>query len=204
MDKGRLEAFSDGVLAVAITLLVLDLHIDTDRGHAGIGRQLGEHWPSYVAYVMSFFIIGVIWVNHHALLDLAARVDRQLLYLNLLLMMFVCTIPFTTATLAGSLREGGGAARWGVLLYGISAEGMAIAFTLMLRRMLFHGLVRIPVTPVVAGRAMRRFGIGTLLYPAITALGLLWAPIMIIAYLVLTGYYIVEQTPILPAQVEAD
>ena len=127
MNKGRLEAFSDGVLAVAITLLVLDLHLDVSSGHKGVGTQLREEWPSFAAYLVSFFFIGVIWVNHNALLALAARVDRVLTFYNLLLLMWVTTIPFTTSTFAGFLREGGTDARWAVLLYGISIEGMAIA-----------------------------------------------------------------------------
>src|SRR6201992_2175879 len=93
LTKGRVEAFSDGVLAVAITLLVLDLHVDTG-GSESLAHQLGDKWPSFAAYVVSFFVIGVIWVNHHALFSLIASVDRTLLFYNLLLLMFVTTIPF--------------------------------------------------------------------------------------------------------------
>ena len=138
MDKGRVDAFSDGVLAVAITLLVLDLHVQ--RGHGTLAHQLREAWPSYAAYVVSFLVIGVIWVNHHVLFSLVARVDRVLLFENLLLLMFVTTMPFTTSTLAEYVREGGADARWAVVLYGISNIGMAVAFTAMLSRMVHHGL----------------------------------------------------------------
>ena len=81
--------------------------------------QLRHEWPSFAAYVLSFFIIGVIWVNHHALFALAARVDRALLFYNLLLLMWVTTIPFTTSTLASFLRSGGSDTRWAVVLYGV-------------------------------------------------------------------------------------
>ncbi|TMG41186.1 MAG: DUF1211 domain-containing protein, partial [Chloroflexi bacterium] len=64
MDRGRLEAFSDGVIAVAITLLALNLAV-AGPGHGSLLQQLGEHWPSFVAYVISFFVIGIVWVNHH-------------------------------------------------------------------------------------------------------------------------------------------
>ena len=87
MDKGRAEAFSDGVLAVAITLLALDLHVEAS-GHGTLVHQLGENWPSFVAYAVSFLVIGVIWVNHHALFSLVERVDRVLLFENLVLLMF--------------------------------------------------------------------------------------------------------------------
>jgi|BarGraIncu01121A_1022015.scaffolds.fasta_scaffold13529_2 uncharacterized membrane protein len=78
MEKGRAEAFSDGVMVVAITLLELNRHVET-TGHRSLMHQLGQTWPSFAAYVVSFFAMGVIWVNHHALFVLIDRVDRVLL-----------------------------------------------------------------------------------------------------------------------------
>jgi uncharacterized membrane protein len=106
MERGRLEAFSDGVFAVAITLLVIDLAIP-EPGHVALGRQLARHWPSFAAYGVSFLTIGIIWVNHHALFRNIAAVDRVMLFLNLLLLFFVVTIPFATATVAAYLRSTG-------------------------------------------------------------------------------------------------
>src|SRR6201995_5496749 len=105
MGKGRLEAFSDGVLAVAITLLVLDLHASVGQkdaeGHVlSLWDQVHEQWPAYLAYLISFFVIGVIWINHHALCALLVRVDRALLFYNLVLLLWVSTIPFTPSVLA--------------------------------------------------------------------------------------------------------
>lgn len=202
MNKGRLEAFSDGVLAVAITLLVLDLHLDASAGHRGVATQLREEWPSYAAYLVSFFFIGVIWVNHNALLALAARVDRALLFYNLLLLMWVTTIPFTTSSFAGFLRAGGADARWAVLLYATSMEGMAISFTLILHRMIRHGLLARPVGDAESRRALRRFGLGTLLYPLGALIGILSAPAMLAAFAGLAAYYMFEQTAILPSQAD--
>ena len=199
MGKTRLEAFSDGVLAVAITLLVLDLHVDA-AGGGSLGVQLRHEWPSFAAYVLSFSIIGVIWVNHHALFALAARVDRALLFYNLLLLMWVTTIPFTTSTLASFLRSGGSDTRWAVVLYGSSMEGMAISFTLILAYLLRHKLVVRPVSRAEGRAAVRRFGLGTLLYPAVMLIGLIWPIVMLVVYGALTVYYIVEQTPILPGE----
>src|SRR5438105_173589 len=79
----RLEAFSDGVLAIAITLLIIEVHVP--EAHGDLTHQLGRQWPSYVSYVISFAIIGIIWVNHHALVHRVAAVDRTLLFLNLAL-----------------------------------------------------------------------------------------------------------------------
>ena len=197
MDKGRAEAFSDGVLAVAITLLALDLHVEA-TGHGTLVHQLGQAWPSFVAYVVSFFVIGVIWVNHHAMFALIDKVDRVLLFENLVLLMFVVTLPFTTSTLADFIPEGGSNARWAVLLYGVSNVGMAFAFTAMLSRMIHHRLLVRPVPPDVGNRAIRRFGLGTIAYPVVTALGLIWPPFMLIGIGALAVYYMAEQTQILP------
>ena len=197
MNSSRAEAFSDGVLAVVITLLVLDLHADATKGD--LAAQLRHTWPTFVAYLVSFFVVGVIWVNHHALFALIDRVDRVLLFENLLLLMFVTTLPFTTATLADFLREGGASARWAVLLYGISNMGMAFSFTALLARMTRHGLLRTPVTEDVAKQAIRRFGLGTIAYPIATGLGLIWPPLILVAMAVLTLYYMIEHTPILPS-----
>lgn len=203
VNKGRVEAFSDGVLAVAVTLLVLDLHLDTTAGHRGVGTQLREQWPSFAAYLVSFFFIGVIWVNHHAVFALAARVDRALLFYNLLLLMWVTTIPFTTATFAGFLRAGGADARWAVLLYAVSMQGMAISFGLILRRIVRHGLLGRPVGEAEARRALRRFNLGTLAYPVAALIGLLSPPAMLLAYVALAAYYMIEHTAILPSQDDA-
>jgi uncharacterized membrane protein len=197
MEKGRAEAFSDGVLAVAITLLVLDLHVEA-TGHGSLSHQLAQTWPSFAAYFVSFFVIGVIWVNHHALFALIDRVDRVLLFENLTLLMFVTTLPFTTSTLATFVREGGANARWAVVLYGISNIGMTFGFTAMLSRIVHHGLLANPVTPEVAKRAVRRFGLGTIAYPVAAAAGLFWPPLILIAIGVLAVYYMAEQTQILP------
>ena len=201
MDKGRAEAFSDGVLAVAITLLVLDLHVDA-TGHGSEADQLRERWPTFAAYVVSFFVIGVIWVNHHALFALIDRVDRVLLFENLLLLMFVTTMPFTTSTLADFVREGGADARWAVLLYGISNIGMALGFGAMFSRMVNHGLLATPVPADVGKRATRRFGLGSIGYPLATGAGLIWPPLVLIAIGGLALYYTFEQTQLLPTTFE--
>ena len=86
MDRSRLEAFSNGVIAVAITLLALDLTV-AGPGHGQLAHQLAEHWPAFLAYVISFLTIGIIWVNHHALIRTIKTVTRTLLFLNLLLLL---------------------------------------------------------------------------------------------------------------------
>jgi uncharacterized membrane protein len=103
MTTNRLEAFSDGVFAIAITLLVLELNVP-EGDH--LWHQLKEEWPSFAAFFVSFWVIGIIWVNHHGVLDHLARADRGVLYLNLLLLFTVVFIPFPTALLAEHLKSG--------------------------------------------------------------------------------------------------
>jgi hypothetical protein len=94
VNRGRLEAFSDGVFAVAITLLVLDLAVaGPGPGHGSLAHQLAHRWPGFAAYVISFLTIGIIWVNHHALVSNLKVVTRPLMFLNLLLLMFVVLVP---------------------------------------------------------------------------------------------------------------
>src|SRR5690349_8888956 len=86
--SSRTEAFSDGVLAIAVTLLVLDLRVPAEESlHGSLASALARQWPVYAAYVTSFLVIGIIWVNHHAVFELIGAVDRITLFLNLLLLM---------------------------------------------------------------------------------------------------------------------
>jgi uncharacterized membrane protein len=194
MGTSRLEAFSDGVLAVVITLLVLDLHVDREAADS-LSRQLAHEWPSFLGYAVSFFVVGIIWVNHHALLAFTQKVDRGLLFYNLLLLSWATTIPFTTATLAGFMRDGGQDARLAVMLYGASSEGMALSFTLMLRHILGHHLSVEDVSPSERRRWVIRFGLGGVLYPVATVVGLYSIPAMLGCFALINGFYILEQTP---------
>src|SRR5215471_20540579 len=106
MDSARLEAFSDGVFAVAITLLALNL-IVPGPGHGTLSHLLGHAWPSFAGYLVSFLTIGIIWVNHHTLFKNFVGVDRPLLFINLMLLFFVVAIPFATKTFADYLTAGG-------------------------------------------------------------------------------------------------
>ena len=98
----RLEAFSDGVFAVAITLLVLDLKVRSPAG--GLAHALLGEWPHYATYVVSFLTIGIIWTNHHRQFERIERADHTLRMLNLLLLLFVTLIPFPTSLLASHLQ----------------------------------------------------------------------------------------------------
>jgi uncharacterized membrane protein len=194
MSKSRLEAFSDGVMAVAITLLVLDLHVDPGS-KTSLAAQLAQSWPSFAAYGVSFLVIGVIWVNHHAVLNLVGTVDRVLLFFNLLLLAFVTSVPFATSTLAGYLADGRSAdVRVAVLVYGVSMTGMAVSYTLLFARASSSLSTPGHRWPPSRRSGLIRFGIGTVLYPAVALIGLVDAPLMLVVYGALSLYYMFDQT----------
>jgi uncharacterized membrane protein len=194
MTRGRLEAFSDGVFAVAITLLALNLAV-AGPGHGTLAHQLAEKWPGYVAYLISFFTIGIIWVNHHALVANVAQVTRGLLYLNLVLLLFVVLIPVTTGTVADYLAGGGFDAKLAVAVYGVALEGMSIGIGSMLEWSLGEGRTLTPVPADKRRPARIRFMSGGLVYLLVIGLAFVSAS----AALALSGavavYYIFERTP---------
>jgi TMEM175 potassium channel family protein len=107
-ETGRIEAFSDGVFAIAVTLLVLELKVPQlaeDAANAELWSALLSHWPSYAAYLVSFTTILIVWVNHHRLFNIIQRSDSRFLFLNGLLLLVVTTIPFPTALLAEFLQK---------------------------------------------------------------------------------------------------
>lgn len=99
-ETGRIEAFSDGVFAVAITLLVLNLQLPRSLDAGNLAQWLGSQWPLYLAFVTSFALVGVMWINHHRIFSLIIRSDSILMALNLVLLLVVVFIPFPTALVA--------------------------------------------------------------------------------------------------------
>ena len=102
-DTGRIEAFSDGVFAIAITLLILEIkvpHLPPDAGGAVLWTALGALWPSYVAFLTSFVTIFIMWANQHAIFHFIRRTDARILYTNGFLLLLVTFVPFPTALLA--------------------------------------------------------------------------------------------------------
>ena len=104
----RLEAFADAVFAIAITLLVIEIHLpphDEVLRMGGVGPALVQLWPSYVGYAISFIVIGIMWANHYNLMRLVARVDHGFITLTLLLLLWVAFLPFPTAVMAEHLAD---------------------------------------------------------------------------------------------------
>lgn len=103
-----MESFSDGVIAVAITLLVLDIKVPPQGTHETLLRALLRDWPHYAAYVVSFLTIGIIWINHHAMIGRLEQADHSILILNLLLLMSIVLLPFATELMAAYLQASSG------------------------------------------------------------------------------------------------
>jgi uncharacterized membrane protein len=127
VPKSRLEAFSDGVFAIAATLLILNV----SATGSPLGRELGRIWPSYVGYAVSFVTIGIIWVNHHTVMEQIGRVNRLFLMLNVLFLMLIAFIPFPTRLLAENIRSEGAEAA--AVSYGVTLTVTAVLFNLMWR-----------------------------------------------------------------------
>lgn len=111
-ETGRVEAFSDGVFGIAITLLVLDLKVPKAADVApplNLAAALWRQWPVYAAYVLSFATVLIMWTNHHKMFRLIRRSDHVFLMMNGLLLMFVTLVPFPTALLAEHIAQPGGA-----------------------------------------------------------------------------------------------
>jgi uncharacterized membrane protein len=122
----RLEAFSDGVFAIAITLLIIEIHVPAREHAETLGHELLRIWPSYLGYLTSFLTIGVMWINHHYVFELIARVDRTMLLLNTLLLMLIAFVPFPTAVLAQFIETDG--ARAAAVLYGATLTLTALTY----------------------------------------------------------------------------
>ena len=126
----RVEAFSDGVIAIAITLLVLTLKVpETEDG--GLFDALLDQWPSYVAFIVSFVVIGIMWVSHHSMFQRIASVDRPLLFLNLLLLMGIAFLPYPTELLARFVADGGADSHIAAAMYSTTMVGIGLVFLAM-------------------------------------------------------------------------
>src|ERR1700727_532258 len=162
MNKSRVETCSDGVFAIAITLLVLTLAEPTN--YAQLAHQLGERWPSLAAFVVSFAVIGIMWLNHHSLFGHFERIDRGLFYLNMLLLMTITFLPYPTGVLGEALARGEGT-RTAALVYGATMAGNAWAWgALWLSSSHKRRLLRASFPEAERTTATLLFTIGVLIY----------------------------------------
>ena len=194
MSTSRTEAFSDGIFAIAATLLVLELKVpQVEPG--GLADALLESWPSYATYVVSFLTIGIIWVNHHAVLDRIREVNRPLLFMNLMFLMAVAAIPFPTALL-GDYLQAGHDERLAAVVYGGTMSLMGVTFgAIWAYAVLSDDLLHARVDPTRARRSLWIFAAGTPLYVLAIGASLLSATLALVIYAVLALFYLFDVLP---------
>jgi uncharacterized membrane protein len=191
MPTGRIEAFSDGVFAVAITLLVLDLHVPpaaSVRTGSALLQALGHQWPSYLAYISSFIVVLIMWINHHTIFRCVERADHGLLLLNGLLLMSVTLVPFVTSLVSAYVRHPGQSAAVGV--YSAVFLVIAILFNLLWRYVAHGGrLLSKDVSPEFVRVFSRQYRFGPLFYLIALALALVNALASLIFFLLLALFF---------------
>ena len=185
----RLEAFSDGIFAIAATLLILNV---TLSGEGTVAHQLVRAWPSYAAYAISFATLGIVWVNHHTVFTQIDKVDRTFLFINVMFLMVVAFTPFPTRVLADNLREHSKAAAF---FYGLTYTAMAVCYG-ALWFYAAHGRRLIAPTAdqrLVSGIS-RSFRPGTVIYGVATLSSLLSAVLAVVLYALIALFYVVESS----------
>ena len=209
MDSGRAESFSDGVFAVAITVLVFNLlPIAQDTASSLHVATLLSHWPAFVAYVISFLTIGIMWLNHHTMLAQVSKVNRIVLVLNLFLLMGVVAIPFPTALVADHLtgsHSDHGQATVAAVTYGLVMMAISIGYAALWMYLAAHQ------AELGARRKVRTPRLTTLRFTAGNAgylIGTLVALVNSIAALTIFGllavYYLFEHLPEQPGSEPGD
>jgi uncharacterized membrane protein len=195
MDSRRAESFSDGVFAVAITVLVFNL-LPIGRGALSY-QTLASYWPQYGAYVVSFLTIGIMWLNHHTMLRHIVRVDRIALVLNMFLLMGVVAVPWPTALVADHLTAGPPlGARVAAVVYGLLLIAISVAFAAMWQYLATHQktLAAHPIT--VPRQATIRFTAGLAGYVVGALVAAYVSPGLAVAiYGLIAVYYLFEHLP---------
>jgi TMEM175 potassium channel family protein len=188
MSTARLETFSDGVFAIAATLLIIDVH----RAPGSVAHGLVHAWPSYAAYAISFLTIGIIWANHHTVFSQIARVDRTFLMINVVFLMVVAFSPFPTRVLASTLRDGG---RAGAFAYGLTFTLMAISYGgLWLYASRNGRLLREDADPKTVSGITRSFAPGSLLYVTAMLSALISGYVAVALFAAIALFYVFESS----------
>lgn len=193
MSKGRLEAFSDGVFAIIVTLLVLDLHAPT--GGETIFQAFDRQLPQLAVYAISFLFVGVTWMNHHAVLRAAAHIDRLLVLVNLLLLMVIALTPFGASLVADGLRRGGSDARQGAFVYSAIFLGVGLAFAALWLSVTRPAVLAEHLDPTLARRSLVGFGAGNVVYAGLCGLSFVAPWVVVAGHSVVAGYYVLDLLP---------
>jgi uncharacterized membrane protein len=190
LNKSRVEAFSDGVFAIAITLLVLTIAEPTD--YRDLGHQIGDRWPAFAAYAVSFAVIGIMWLNHHTIFSHLERVDRPLFYLNLALLLTVVFVPYPTGIFGEALRQGQ-SARAAAVFYSVTMTLNACAWSALWLYASSRRRLLSPAFPEERRRtATIAFTSGTALYAISIVIALVSAYACLAFHALLALYYALD------------
>jgi len=190
VGKARLEAFSDGVFAIAITLLVLTIPTPDDFRH--LGDELTNQWPAYAAYLVSFAVIGIMWLNHHTVFGHFQRVDRNLVYLNLTLLATIVFVPYPTGIFGEALQRSEGE-RAAAVFYSLVMTVNALAWAALW----LYGSTRRRLLDPAFPEDQRRtatvlFTMGTFIYAGTIVVGLVNAYACLAVHGALVVYYALD------------
>jgi uncharacterized membrane protein len=193
MTTARLETFADGVFAIAATLLILNVEVP-DLGEHSLSHELLRLWPAYIGYVVSFVTIGIIWVNHHTVLDQVRSTDRTFLFINVFFLLCIAFIPFPTRLLATYLRTDDGQAA--AVLYGITLTTTAVFFNLMWRYAIAAGgrLLRADADRRIVDGITRSFRPGVAMYAGATIVGFFQAEVSAALYAAIALFYVLSSS----------
>jgi uncharacterized membrane protein len=188
-DRGlvRMEAFSDGVFSIAITLLVLDIHVP--EVEHGLAAALAALWPRYVGYVLSFVVIGIWWANHHELCEHFAHSDHLLMLLNTLLLMCIGFMPFATALLSQYLPHGDAELTVAAAVYVGTLLLAGLAYNVIWRYAVRAGLLDHALTPEYIARRNRMALFSLLTYALALALVFASVPASLAVCFLVAVYY---------------
>lgn len=188
-ETARLETFSDGVFAIAATLLILEIRLPED---GSVAHQLLQAWPSYTAYAISFLTLGIVWVNHHTVFTQIGRVDRTFLFINVVFLMVIAFAPFPTRVLAEHLRDGSKAAAFA---YGLTFTAMALCYGAL---WFYAARGRRLIAPEADQRMVsgisRSFAPGSVIYLVATLSALISAYVAVALYAAIALFYVVESS----------
>jgi uncharacterized membrane protein len=180
MTKGRLEAFSDGVMAIIITIMVLELKVP----HQPTLEALSPLWPVFLSYLLSFVFLGIYWSNHHHLFHAIKRVDGRALWANLHLLFWLSLTPFVTAWMGEN-----GFAAWPIFLYGVVLLMSAIAYSILVRVLLAAHDSDSAIARAI-GRDFKGW-VSVGLYVVALAVSLLWPPVALGLYVFVAVMWLV-------------
>jgi uncharacterized membrane protein len=194
----RLEAFSDGVFAIAITLLVLDLAVPANSyADRHLLDAIADQWPGYLGYIVSFSTVGVLWLGHNAITDYLDHADTTLLRLNLLLLLLVSFLPFPTRLLSEYVTQNKAEAVASTF-YGLTLLASASVLSLLWRYSLHAHLVRPDTKDEELSLLRQRLTPGMGAYAALIVLGLFFPIAAVVGYLVIAVYLLLPVPVHLP------